>query len=487
MYNSKRLIPAPFVNFNKVYDRTADQTQVGSTFRISVQGTIVAYMGSPDSTGVLWDQTGFPPDETIAEDSRLASIIRKQEAIRELFSQDGYTFEVQSADGSQPMKCNPRVIDVNFPEGLWNVVCPYTITLEADIVYVNGQALGEDGFTEYISDAQESWSFETDETPEGIGLPRTYRLTHSISATGKRFYDETGTLESPAWIQARDYVLPRLGFNSSIALSSGVNNLPTYYGGYNHSRTSQQDELAGNFSVTETWVIASGQAIEEFECSIKTDAGVGLTSVSINGNITGLEQRDSSLNLTTSKYANANTKFTQVQSSLLTRAQAYAGAGIALNIVPVSTLIGRNEINGNIGYSYEYDNRPSNIFSGVTMENISISEQFPADIFAAIPVIGRAAGPVLQSLGTYSERVFSLNLELAVDPPVYGVTTSADIRVGLFQNPRITQPAAFDLLYQAARPSIAYATTYEFIRNKQENWEPKTGRYSFNVEFVFGS
>ena len=485
MYNSKRLIPAPFVNFSKTYQRTPDGTAIGSVFRINVQGTLIAYMGSPDSTGVFWDQTGYPADESIGETSRLGALIRKQEALRELFSVDGYTFEIQSGDGTQPLKCNPKIVgDIVFQEGRWFDRVDYTFTLEAEVVSVNGQVLGEDEFVQYIQDASESWSIETDETPEGIGLPRTYRLTHNVSATGKRFYDETGTLEKPAWRQAEKYVLSRLGYSSTIATSSGVNNLPSYYGGYNHLRTQNQDELAGIYSVTETWILASGNALEEFECSIRNE-NTGLTSVSVNGTITGLEERNTNLGLVTTKYFNAHSKFQSIQSSIYTRAQNYA-SGVSLNPIYLSRVVAHNEINGFVSYSYEFDNRATNIFSGARMENISISENFPGDLFAAIPVIGRANGPVLQSLSSYTERSVTLNIELAMEPPSFGSNSVADIRTALYSNPRITQAAAFDKIYQAARPSIYYNKTYEFVSSPNESFDVKTGRYNYSVSWVFG-
>jgi len=480
MYNGKRLIPAPLVSVTKTYQRTPDQTVVGAIFRLTIMGTLVAYMGSPSSTGVFWEMPDYPSDESIAHNSRLKSILRKQEAMRELFSNDGYVFEIQSADGTQPMKCNPRVIDISFAEGQWFDSIQYTITLESDTLSVNGQAIDEDDFDDFISDASESWAFETDETPEGINLPRTYRLTHIVSATGKRYFDETGTLEKPAWQQAQSYVLGRLGYVPLVAISSGV-----YYGGYNHIRSTNQDELAGSFSVNESWLLASGIALEEFNCEIKNEANNGTTSVSIQGSITGLEERDSNLNLVTPKYTNAETQWAVVQSSLLSRAQNYSG--LTLNPVPLSKMIGKNDINGNITYAYDYDNRASNLFADMSYEGITITENRPADLFASIAVIGRAAGPVLQNLGSAQERSVTLNIELVQAPTSFASGTTAQIRSALYNNPRVTQGAVFDTVLAAAQPLNYYGTTNQFVRSQSENWDVKSGRYSYNIEWVFGN
>jgi len=485
MYNSQRLIPAPpAVSIQKVYSKTPDGTPIGAGFSITLNGTFLPDKGSPMVNGTFWDQPGYPPDETVGDSSRLKAVLRKQEALRNMFSTEGGLFEIQSADGSAPMKCNPRVISIAFEPGIWYTRCDYVITLECDVVYVNGGTLSEDEFTEYIQDASESWSFETDETPEGIDLPRTYRISHTVSATGKRFFDETGALVKPAWAQAEQYVLSRLGYSALIAMSSGVNGLPSDYNGYNHSRSNNQDILGGQYSVTESWILAKGAALEEFTVSIKNEANTGVTGVSIAGSINGLEERNPDMSLLRKKYTNALTKWTTVEAALLTRAQTYAG--VTLNPFPLSKLISKNDIAGNITYSYDYDTRPTNLFTGAVYESITISENLPADLFASIPVIGRQQGPVLQDLSSKSERSVTLNLEVVIPPSSFGGTVG-DLRTALYSNPRITQPDVFDNVYQAARPGLYYSTNKEFIRDKNENWDPKNGRYNFSCNFVFGN
>ncbi len=219
-YNGSRIQPAPFVNFTKTYQATGDGEKVGTNFAISLQGTIVSFKGSPTSSGTFRTTGGLEPDEVISNDASLGALIRKEEAIRDLFSVDGKSLEVQSADGSQPMKCNPRILGVNFAVGNWYNRVEYSIDMEADIVYVEGTSLGEDSFDQHLASASESWSVETDERAEDAETSRTYRLTHSINAVGKRFYDETGTLQKDAWKWAQDWVLPKLGFDSTIALAS---------------------------------------------------------------------------------------------------------------------------------------------------------------------------------------------------------------------------------------------------------------------------
>lgn len=481
IYDSKKIIPAPFASISKQYQRTNDGTTLGSTFSITLQGTIVAHMGSPNSLGEFWDQPDYPEDEDITHDSRLGAILRKQDAIRELFKNNGKALEITPLDDTQPLKFYPTVLTIDFPDGLWVDQCPYTITLEADRMFPED----EDSFSEFIQDASENWQIETDEgSPEGLGLPRTYRLTHSLSAVGKRSYDSIGNPVSQPWEQARSWVQDRIGFDSQIALSSGVMNLPSYYGGWNLVRTEQIDKYQGSYFVTETWLLASGSALETFSVETTKGTDSSLTNVSVQGNIDGLELRNDNHIMVSSKYDNAVTKFNQVSGVIHSRAQNYSG--LSLNLQPLSINIGRSPVGGNISYTYAYDDRPSNVIPGALSEIVSISEGLVGQLYASIFILGRANGPILQDLNTKPAATRTLNIELVMPVPSFGSNSVADIRTALFNNPRLnpTTSAAFANIWTAADPSQqGYLKVFQDQPN--ENWNPKTGQYSYTQQWTF--
>lgn len=478
-YDSSRLIPAPLVQFAKSYETAGDGTKLGSKFTITINGIICADKGSPNSSGTFHTSGGYPADEVITEDSRLGAIFRKQEAIRELFSQDGLSLEFQSADGSPPIKCNPRVIDIEFEEDIWFHRCDYTITLEADLMYVNGTALGEDEFANYISSAGESWSISsTDDRLGDSRYPPTYQITHTVNATGKRFFDGTG-LVKPAWQQARDWVINRLGFDETIALSSGINNLPEYYNGYNHVRSEEIDELAGTFSVTEAWVLSSGNAVEDFSISITTSNQQANNQVSINGNITGYAERDANFNITTHAMDNAEIKWSGVQTDLLSRAQIYSGYN--LNPIVLSTTVGKNPVTGTINYTYQYDDRPSNNITGAVSEVINIDDSYDVNVFGVVPILGRTKGPILQDIGTKRERTRSLNMEIVFDTTVAGSGTVASRFRDNHPRVRSPQSGQIDDIISAVTP---YYSSKLFVANRNERWDG-VSRYSYNITWVY--
>lgn len=485
-YNGKRLIPCPFVGISKEFNQTGDQLKIGSVFVFNIIGKMLSFKGSPDSTGTFWTVSGYPPDEAIQEDSKLASIFRKQEAIRTLFSEEGKSLEFQSADGSGPIKANIRNIKITFSDALWNQTCDYTITCEADILYINGTSVGEDNFPNYISEASESWSMDTNaDQPENAESPRTYILTHSISATGKRSYNETG-VTSEAYQNAKSWVLPKLGINSAFVSSSGVSNLPSYYTGYNHVRTENSDVNGGQYAITESWMLASGTALEDFTININSDRQSALKSVSIQGEIRGLETRDSNMNLLGSKHYHADVKWNQVSSLLHARSQLYSG--YTLNATPLATSKSVNPVGGVITYNYEYDNRPSHIVSDTLMENISINHSYNVDAFAAIFVLGRTNGSLLQSLGTKREKSVSISIDLVMN----FVQSTGDKSLGTLKTyftsskPSLLSPYSTQIqsIIDANNP-LNYGYTKVFTSENTENWTPNNGAYSRQVTFVY--
>lgn len=481
-YNGNRLIPAPLVNIGKTYTKSNDGSIIGSIFNVSLVGEIVAWKGSPASNGTWHTGTDYPADESIDSNSRLSAIQRKQEAIRTLFADEGKSLIIQALDGTEAVSGYPRVVGIEFPEGIWYDRSPYTINLELDTLYPEN----EDDFTYNLASAEESWTIDTDERPESIGdLSRTYRLSHTVSATGKLKYTSTSVPVKEAWREARDWVHTRLGFDSYIALSSGVNNLPSYYGGYNHARNEVDDKRGGSYSVSETWILASGTALEDFSVSTNTSRDKAIISVTINGNIIGLEQRDSDLQVTTTKYANALSRFNAVSGLALTRAQTYSGE--TLNILPESMIVGRSPTNGTINYTFNYNNRTSNLIANAKSEKISVNDTaHGGESFAELFVLDRGEGPILQDLGTRPSYKRTLSIELVVNKP--SVTASdASIKAAFYDsNPRADVSTSGDIqtIIDAINP-INQPISMTKASPAQENWDFLTGRYSYNQTWTY--
>lgn len=472
IFNTNRLIPAPFVSWRKENNTTQGGEIVGPTYGITLQGILVADAGSPNSTGNFHQSLStYPDNETVATDAKFGSLLRKQESLRTLFSSqnDGKLLRIYPPDLSTPQECNPRIKSISFErqgnDPLVNQM-GYTINLEADKL-TNPFGIEESADVELykVSSSSEDWNLEV----ESENLV-TYRLSRRISAVGKRFYSSSGTLDIPPWKNARSYVLGKigLGLKDEMRIASGVLNLNAY-DAYNYQRAQSVNEGAGEFSVTENWIVfGSGQipATNEYSVDTRVSADNGFATVSINGQIQGLSLFNNTTQvMATGKYDNALAKFNQIEPTIYSLAQTIST--VSLHPYPVNRVIGRNTINGTISYNYEYNNRPTGLFPGSISETYTESFDNPGDIFASLNVFGRAVGPILQDMETTTGKGKSVSMELVFSGMNYGGSIP-------------TKPTTTSLVNYFAPTGVIVVK-----QRDQENWSFLTGRYSRNVSWVY--
>lgn len=380
----------------------------------------------------------------------------------------------------------------------------------------------------FVEDFQENWSLEPEDgqgntVPPNVGRDhstRIYRLTRNISAKGKNITGYQCFGDRPpefykAHEQARRYVVNHIekrGRSSNswddypshtnlpahFLLASGLLNISTQtHAGYNHSRTENLDITQGTYSVQDTWILSSGNATENYSLSLsaaETDprhkvsiGGTirGLTTIPASGNIFG----GNSISTENTQYENAINKYREITNNGLfginahtfKRAQNAAG-GIMLNEIPLSISLATNEFTGEINYTIEYDDRPRNFIFGASSENISVTDTYPGDVFAVIPVIGRPTGPVLQYMGTRTEYQRSLSLEIVVNN-----SGSANPLVGLLQKPSLREPTRAGILnaINTYSPGREPGIRKYFVSPPQETWDPRSGRYTLSVNWTY--
>jgi hypothetical protein len=144
-----------------------------------------------------------------------------------------------------------------------------------------------------------------------------------------------------------------------------------------------------------------------------------------------------------------------------------------------------NENTGEITYNLSFDNRPTNIVSGVLSEQITINDTYPGDVFAVIPVLGRPTGPVLQYIGGRTEyrRDVQLNLLMDYTKIPYGSTRNSL----LLKKPSVIEPTASQIskLIQELSPEGEQGVRKYFLSPPQESWSPKEGSYNISLSWVY--
>ena len=310
--------------------------------------------------------------------------------------------------------------------------------------------------------------------------------------------------------------------------------------------TENIDIKGGVYSINEAFVaIPSGDFNDGYPITHDNNVNIsrgedGLTQVSIDGTIRGLNSvqfensgdmghvfypnrhEDNSFKNARDYYINylhANVGGSALASRIYHLARQ-AGEVTWLHPQPKSKSEGLNFSQGTIVYNFTYDDRPPNIIQGSITESIDINDTHPGQIFATIPVIGRNQ-PVLQYLNSRSEYKRSLSINVSMAPfeanwiedsgaiitadgywsSAVGVSTlsGADANDGISwwlynKKPSITNTANFAKIFDAANP--ANETSANGFSNPvigcrcfhsapTESWNPRTGQYSYSVEWTF--
>lgn len=558
--------PSPLCSIARNILKNGAGESFGITYTITLNGTLLADQGTPyafEEIGETPNRYPFygttpnsvgpygsfdsntshtdnskPPKQSISTLRASQAIFAKQKALSALFSKDGQMLEITDFETDLPaVICYPRFVSIDFQEGVYVEKCDYTITLECDTLLNQNYKVDIDGTlipntsgivfnktesdllnslnASFISDYSEDWSIEVDDAvAESIDLPRTYRITHNLSATGKTHHgpknagDPYNIETKPAWKQAQNFVLSKLAVNQPVSglpypnilgnIGSGTINLVNTYRGFNHVRNEQVGVSNGTYAVTETWLLASGTAYESYNLSISSSSDNPFISVSIDGNIKGLsEYNPGSFGGTVSSsgklsaYDNALRKYHQISNSgnfgLSSDIYKRANNSVAvqLNSQPRSISIGANQVAGDLTYNLQFDNRPTNIISGVLAESIQINDTYPGDVFAIIPVIGRKTGPVLQYIGGRTEykRDLSINLTLDYTKVPYGSTRNSF----MLQKPSLVEPMASQIgsLISEVSPAKEPGIRKYFISPPTEQWNPKEGTYNLNISWTY--
>jgi len=153
-----------------------------------------------------------------------------------------------------------------------------------------------------------------------------------------------------------------------------------------------------------------------------------------------------------------------ISPSLLNRAQSFSQT--TLHPTPKNQSLGLNQIAGTINYSIEFDNRPTALISGSRAETVSVNYEWPSQSFAEIFVLDRAAGPILQDLGSQTSKKVNVSID-----SLQGAAT---------QSFTPTKPDG-NSIASGYLPSA----TYVFKSRDTESWSPTTGRYNKQVSWTW--
>jgi hypothetical protein len=547
--NGKIIRPTPFISISYNAIRNQEKT-FGGTYSITLNGILLASAGSPRSNNnsaidIINNIQSVGPNytdnaqgnytrvnkEIINFENRANSIFFKQQALRALFAHDGQKMEFSSIRNDSPILIfYPEVESISFDEGTYTDFCRYTINLTAPLLFDSaGNVLDLNSVSGsnrnlnqplnyYIEDYSDTWSIEVDDatgrTPNSIPpgnsisnvIPRNYRVTRNISATGKTIYKNDERYE--AWEQARGFIKTEIlrepiggqpstqigyfpGYLQDNTFGSGLLEIPNNFNAYNHVRSENIDKTTGSYSISDTWILCSDSAFESYDTSTSSSNESPIISISINGSIKGLSPNNADQYINNIKYINAFNKFQTITGDFGINSTIYKRArnitSIVLNPSPANFSMTKNELTGEINYNITYDNRPTNFFTGVSQESITITDTYPGDVYSIIPTINSTTGPIFQYIGGRTEYRRDLNIEFTVNRNNIGFNKMTQKASYIYRKPSHSPEISgtlIGIINNCSPASDPFIRKY-FLNPTSESWDPKTGKYSTQISWTY--
>jgi hypothetical protein len=343
-YNGTKIIPGPFVKFTTEINRTEDGQKVGKNLVATLTGRFLHGKGGATHTG-----PGYPADDYSL--CSLDDLLSKQQDLRNLFATDNMWFEIQPDPEAtaQVHRWVAKVRSIDFPEGLLNPVCDYTVTLELQHATWDG-----------IQGIEETWELTEQDSPRD-----TYSLIHKIACTSREEYDTVGASVTDGWKKALDHIVASLGgmgIDGGIVYNDPGLDLSVAFTEYNHRVTKVLDEANGKYNITETWIMSEDAYTEDQTFSAEYDRdgpGGHNWKIGVEGTITGLDTGD-----VAADWATVTSRWNSVKSGLfasLSDILAETGSPtVTLRTEPSSKRVTHNQPDRVISYSYTYDEGTTN-------------------------------------------------------------------------------------------------------------------------------
>lgn len=346
---------------------------------------------------------------------------------------------------------------------------------------------------------------------------KTFTLTHTLNAVGIKTFNDAipavgdspavPTTVTTAWKSARDWVKSRICKNVDANITTGVNNAEnteradtvfnplkmgddtdfmnlSEFKGYNLVRTFSSDIAGGSYGVTETWLISeeSQAATHEVDVSVENSQEAPAASVTVNGTIQGLEKvatSDLAIPTKESKYANAKAALSVVLKNAYALANSVyisSGVGGTLRTVIINQTLGHNPVTGTITWSVTFDDLVVAFPNAIREDiNVTYDNEFGTNkVVAILAILDKADGPIIQDIGTTTEKKVSLSIDLVMDKATRGTKPSKG-----------DNAEALKTLVEAYEPSSAIDGSTVYQESRSETWNPKTGAFNVSIGWVY--
>lgn len=413
------------VSVQKDFERNGDNTPIAEKHTISVRGSVVASGGDPETRY----------NSLILAATSRADVAYLNRQMGTLSLPGGTTYanaSLTSISSSEPPDDTAGIqyieISMTFEAYASSNLSTYHLKSSSESVEVRKE--------------EDRLAFQSDDVTSN-SVYFSYTVVHTISATGYLTENEEGYTSAKTWVEERfkgssiGLELLKNSYNDNLFESINpevdydLGTLPELE--FNVIRTVSADPSSGSYSLTTTFFRSKSKSITEINVDFQKDDN-GDVNISVNGNVQGLNEAGYNSN-TNTRFSNAENSFATICGNFRTGSKIYSLASTAfannnidsvvLDDYPMSLSVGENKLQGTKNFNVTYraypsavislrDSIPDAISATLSITDDNADKGYDVQIFASIPIIGRAAGPVLQDMGTTRERRRSVQLDATV-------------------------------------------------------------------------
>jgi hypothetical protein len=420
--------PVPFIQDSKqilLKIKDGVETRIGIIHTLSFNGTLL-----PNIPAL----SGIDPNSSCLE-----ILDRKSDQLCSALDENRGNLLIVDSSGYPVLSVFPKVVSIDFPESQMVVKRDYSLVFEY-----------EESFSDdcKVSEFDESWDFSAQEDD-------TISASHSVNAVGISNLDGTGALaNAKIFVLDRADSLDRTQYSFLTApfvpAVVDADNLAEY----NHIRTENVNEVAGSYSISETWILSSGNFKDDrtidrsFELN---DLGVLFESLTINGTIQGYGDT------TTERLNNARAAFNNIVSVEI-------GFYTALDITSKTT--SENRFSGTVNYSVSFGNADvGDILEGRT---ISYSLQRNDDATVSQTVTTTATVRLASDSGIQSAINFCFANNFPINStvePYFTAALSGNIESVSYQRDELTKTFSLSRTYREQGTPL-YREEYQVSREQ---------------------
>lgn len=465
--------PTPIISINDQILRTGGAEAFGKVTQMQLNGTLLAYGGQGGGCQASFEH-----------------IINKQQELRDSIDCSGcYPFTILCGE-DVVLQTYARVntVAINESQDNWVQSAPYTVELEYN--QHSGQC------NPCLISISNDWTLEPLELKTFVdesgcsSETQYYRITHNLAAQGVECCSETGS--TPGWVIAKQWVYDNLSgtmpeLTSGIIDVDGISSLSLV----DHSRTISSSETEGTYSLQESWTaVLSGDpptCMNDYTVEESFSSQERYRVYSINGTVTGFEQRDANFDITSTKLANAIDCWQSIEPQLTGIILCHSNiSGCPLNPIPISSSVTKSPRAGTISYNYVYNQRPLSFFTNAISETISINDNFPTLVVAEIPILGRLSGPLLHNTNTTTStrRHVSINAVFAPSLNCSEETGVCD-RFTFLQNELLSGEPSINQMLCCLETSLESAYPRVYRIEDQRNIDILAGSYNREVTWIY--